>query len=100
MPEFRLTKAAQTDVQGIARYTQKEWGSAQRRRYLDGLQDKFEALLEAPRTAAERLDFEPPVRIFPYEKHLIVYAIDDGGILIVRVLHQSMDVSMIMGARR
>ena len=92
MPDFRLSKAAQTDVRGIARYTQKEWGRAQRRRYLDGLQEKFEALSLTPRRAAERLDFDPPVRIYPYEKHLIVYVIDDGGILIIRVLHQSMNV--------
>ncbi|MFT4562264.1 MAG: toxin ParE1/3/4 [Gammaproteobacteria bacterium] len=71
-------------------------GRAQRERYLDGLQEKFKALLLAPKTAAERLDFEPPVRIAPYEKHLIVYGIDDGGILIVRVLHQRMDVPMMM----
>lgn len=36
---------------------------------------------------AERGDFQPPVRIQHYGKHLIVYVIYDGGILIVRVLH-------------
>lgn len=96
MSGFRLTKAAQTDVRGIARHTQKEWGRTQRQHYLHGLQEKFKALLLAPRTAAERLDFEPPVRIAPYEKHLIVYVIDDAGILIVRVLHQRMNVPMMM----
>lgn len=92
MPGFRLSKAAQNDVRGIARYTQKEWGKAQRRRYLDGLNDKFEILSRSPTITAERPDFDPPVRIHSYEKHLIVYVIDHGGILIVRVLHQSMDV--------
>lgn len=45
-----------------------------------------------PEMAAERRDFRPPVRIYHYEKHLIIYVINDSGILIVRVLHQSMDV--------
>ena len=45
-----------------------------------------------PEMAAERRDFRPPVRIQHYEKHLIIYVIEDSGILIVRVLHQSMDV--------
>ena len=60
MPGFRLSKAAQADVQNIAHYTQKEWGRAQRRRYLDGIQEKFEALSLNPTMTAERFDFNPP----------------------------------------
>ena len=50
-------------------------------------------LAKMPEMAAERRDFRPPVRIHHYEKHLIIYVIEDGGILIVRVLHQNMDVT-------
>jgi toxin ParE1/3/4 len=49
-------------------------------------------LATTPEMAAERRDFQPPVRIHHFEKHLIVYAIANSGILIVRVLHQSQDV--------
>ena len=49
-------------------------------------------LAATPELAAERRDFRPPVRIHHYEKHLIIYVINDSGILIVRVLHQSQDV--------
>ena len=45
-----------------------------------------------PDMAPERRDFQPPVRMHHYEKHLIIYVIEDSGILIVRVLHQSQDV--------
>ena len=45
-----------------------------------------------PEMAVERRDFQPPVRIHHYEKHLIIYVIEDGGILIVRILHQNQDV--------
>jgi toxin ParE1/3/4 len=41
-----------------------------------------------PELAAERRDFRPPVPIHHYEKHLIIYVINDSGILIVRVLPQ------------
>jgi toxin ParE1/3/4 len=77
---------------GVIWDSPKEWGRAQRRRYLDGIQEKFEALSLNPTMTAERFDFNPPVRIYPYEKHLIIYVIDNAGILIVRVLHQSMNV--------
>ena len=92
MPGFRVSKAAEADIRSIARYTQDQWGRGQRRVYLAGLNDQFEALSESPAIAAERQDFEPPVRICPYQKHLIVYVIDDSGILVIRVLHQSMDI--------
>lgn len=92
MAGFRISNAAKDDIRNIGRYTQNEWGVAQRRRYLDGLNERFITLTAAPEIAAERREFEPPVRIHQYEKHLIVYVIDDNGILIVRVLHQNMDV--------
>lgn len=92
MSSFTVSKAAHTDIRSIARYTQDTWGRDQRRRYLDGLNEKFEMLAAAPEMAAERRDFRPPVRIHHYEKHLIIYVISGSGILIVRVLHQSQDV--------
>lgn len=92
MGAFRVSNAAIADLEDIGRYTQEQWGRGQRVAYLEGLNDQFKALSLNPRLAAERQDFDPPVRIHPHEKHLIVYAIDDAGILIVRVLHQSMNV--------
>jgi len=89
---FRVSKAAQADIREIGRYTQRQWGKDQRRVYLDGMNARFRLLANTPLLAAERQTLDPPVRIHPYEKHLIVYVIEDGGILIVRVLHQSMDV--------
>lgn len=92
MAKYTVSKAANSDIRSIARYTQDTWGKDQRRRYLDGLNEKFDMLAETPELAVERRDFQPPVRIHHYEKHLIVYAINDSGILIVRVLHQSQNV--------
>ncbi len=93
MPGFRVSNAALKDLRDIGRYTQSKWGRGQRVAYLDGLNRQFNALTLNPRLAAERQDFDPPVRIHPHERHLILYVIDGGGILIVRVLHQSMDVA-------
>ena len=92
MTTYRVSIPAETDLENIALYTQERWGRGQRNRYLLGLETKFEALAEHPTRIAERVDFNPPVRIAHYGKHLVVYVIEDAGILIVRVLHQSMDV--------
>jgi len=89
---FAVSRAARADIRNIARYTQETWGRDQRRRYLDGLNAKFSRLAAQPEMAAERRDFQPPVRIHSHERHLIIYVITTPGILIVRVLHQSQDV--------
>jgi toxin ParE1/3/4 len=41
--------------------------------------------------ARERREFEPPVRLHPYQAHMIAYIIRDGGLLIIRVLHGRQD---------
>ena len=92
MTSFRVSRAAEADIRQIARYTQNEWGARQRRRYLSGLNDEFKLLSRNPRLVPERAEFDPPVRIRRYERHLIVYIVEDSDILIVRVLHQNMDV--------
>lgn len=51
-----------------------------------------------PLLASERLTFDPPVRMHPYEKHLVIYVIEAGGILIVRVLHQAMDIPALLSS--
>jgi len=92
MPLYRVSRKAQTDIRDIGLYTQQQWGKEQRRRYLSGMEDRFRHLAETPFLGAERPEFQPPVRIHTYEKHLIVYIPEKSGILIVRVLHESMDV--------
>ena len=92
MRAYRVSKKAQEDIRDIGRYTQAQWGREQRRFYLSGLESRFKNLTENPLLAAERSEFDSPVRIHRYEKHVIVYIVQDGGILIIRVLHESMDV--------
>lgn len=92
MPSFRVTRAAQNDLRDIGRHTELAWGREQRRTYLADLESKFDLLSHNPRLAAEHKTFTPPVRIHRHERHLIVYVLDEGGILIVRVLHDAMDI--------
>lgn len=92
MANYRVSKAAQTDIRGIGHYTQREWGAVQRRKYLSSLEAQLENIAQNPYLAAERRELTPPVRILRHERHLIVYLIQDDEVLIVRVLHASMDV--------
>lgn len=99
MARYRVSNKAQSDIRQIGLYTQQHWGREQRRRYLAGLAYRFGQLAENPNLAPERTDFQPPVRLSPYEKHLIVYLAEPGGVFIVRVLHERMNVpTQISGA--
>ena len=41
--------------------------------------------------ARERRELAPPVRLHPYQAHMIVYVEEGQGMLIVRVLHGRQD---------
>ena len=78
MPSYQVSKQAKNDLRQIGLYTQKEWGRAQRHKYLAGLDKKFSLLAENPLITAERQEFTPSVRIHHHGSHLIVYLIRDS----------------------
>lgn len=92
MGALRVSKAAREDLREIGRYTQSKYGKAQRRRYLSALGARFQVVRDNPLISRERAEFTPPVRIYRYEQHVIVYTADDQGVLIIRILHDAMDI--------
>jgi toxin ParE1/3/4 len=83
---------AEQDLLDIWLHTFTERGERQADAYLDDLSEVISLLAEQPQIARERTEFSPPVRIHPHAHHLIVYIANSGGVNIVRVLHESMDV--------
>jgi toxin ParE1/3/4 len=51
MAEYRLSPAAERDLEGIWKYTRKEWGLEQADRYIDLLTTAFEASAVSPQLA-------------------------------------------------
>jgi toxin ParE1/3/4 len=84
---YRITRRADQDIIDIYLWGCREFGQRQAEAYHAGLADTFELIVANPRIARERPEFNPPVRLHPYQSHLIVYVSDDAGVLIVRVLH-------------
>jgi toxin ParE1/3/4 len=84
---YRTTRQAERDLIDLYVDGDLQFGTDQAERYQRGLIRTFELLADNPRMARERTEFVPPVRIYPYEAHLVVYTIRDDGLLIVRVLH-------------
>ena len=92
MARVRFLPKALNDLEDIWHYTVDRWGAEQAITYTAEIDQACQRLAGTPLIAPERAEFSPPVRIFPQGSHLIVYLIDDQGIVVVRILHKSMDV--------
>jgi toxin ParE1/3/4 len=89
-----VSKAALGDLKIIARYTEREWGQARKTRYLAILRERFAALLKHPQLGMLREDLAAGYRSLPAGRHVIFYRLTNGDIVVLRVLHQRMDVKL------
>ncbi len=87
-----LTEAAGADLAEIARSTEAGWGVAQKRRYLGLFFAAFVRLRTNPELGPARDDLKVGYRAIVVGRHLVVYRIESAEILVLRVLHGSMDV--------
>ncbi len=91
MAEYRLSPAAERDLEGIWKYTRREWGLEQAERYTDLLTTSFQALAEAPKSAPACDHIRTGYRRRSVERHMIYFRLTDYGIAIIRILHERMD---------
>ena len=91
MAEYRLSPAAERDLEGIWRYTRREWELEQAELYTDLLTAAFQMLSEAPKSAPACDHIRPGYRRRNVERHMIYFRITDYGIAIIRILHERMD---------
>lgn len=93
MAEYRLTPAAERDLEAIWTYTLQRWGVEQANRYIDILTAAFAELANSPNTAPACDHVRPGYRRRSVERHMTYFRITGYGIAIVRVLHGRMDAS-------
>ena len=90
MPRVQISIEAEADIDQIAEYTARAWGSRQMDTYLTKLQDAFELLARNPMIGRSCGSLQPGLRRFEIEKHVAFYVPAEDGVLIARVLHQRM----------
>ena len=95
---YKLTREAEHDLIDIYVHGFQTFGESQAEKYFLELEDCFEVLGNAPLICRERIEFIPPVRIHHHGRHLVIYVIQDDLILIVRVLHDSMEIARHLSA--
>lgn len=91
MLRLRVTPKAESDLIGIWVYTCDEWGMVQADRYLDELEEGMKQLIHHPSLGADYTHVVPGYRRLQVENHAVFYKLVESELLVVRVLHQSMD---------
>ena len=88
---LKTSSEAERDIYEIHEFGSLNYGTDQADRYVDALRGMFDFLARFPLVARERANMRPPVRLYPYGAHNVIYRVDDNELLIVRVLHHSAD---------
>jgi toxin ParE1/3/4 len=91
MADYRLSAEADRDLLEIASYTLETWNEAQVDRYMGGLHDAPLRLARNPRLGTPMDDIRSGYYRRRHRSHMIFYKLATDGILVVRVLHGSMD---------
>jgi toxin ParE1/3/4 len=90
--KYLIRPKAEEDLRDIGRYTRKTWGREQTRRYLRAIHDKLRRLSETPEIGTTRDEIAEGYRSARVGHHLVFYRIDGDTVVVVRVLHESMDL--------
>ena len=94
MKKLVLSVKAKSDLIKVARYTQLTWGTTQRNDYLKVLDSTFQLLAEEPELGINCDYIREGYSKYPQASHVIYYKeYKINQILIVRILHKSMDVN-------
>lgn len=99
-PRIVLGKLAEDDLASIAIWSAENFGAKQAEAYVDAILDTVDELSAGePTRSKARDEIAPGIRTLHMTKpgrrgrHLLVYTVSDDLLTIVRILHDSMEVS-------
>jgi toxin ParE1/3/4 len=92
MKSVKYARRANADLEGITDYTARTWGAEQAKKYNRDIQAKMQEIAKGE-ASIQPLDVSK-ARMFKarVNRHLIIFEQTDEHILIVRVLHEAMDI--------
>jgi len=88
---YRLSRAAEADLEDIFAYTARTWSVRQAERYLDDLEAALTDLAARRRIGHARPDVGADYLTLIVGSHLVIYR-QAGGLWIARILHAAMDI--------
>lgn len=97
MKRLVLTEIARADLAKIRRYSTRTWGEDRTNKYMDALRDTMKGLVRGTVITRARDDFRPGILMASSGRHSIFFEADESRILVLRVLHDSMDSPRHLG---
>jgi len=97
---YVLTDAAEADLRAIVRYTRRQWGEAQVRRYVARLKAGM-ASVATGRGVFKQMDALYPKLRVAYCEHHVIFCLprENAPALIVAILHERMDLILRIADR-
>ncbi|MBU2587471.1 MAG: type II toxin-antitoxin system RelE/ParE family toxin [Alphaproteobacteria bacterium] len=94
---FRIVfrASARRDIEVLAGHSEIRWGKRQTRQYLDELESNIQQLVDNPLRYPE-FEPRPNLRRMNCGRHAVFYAVEEGRIEIVRVLHVASDLNQLI----
>jgi toxin ParE1/3/4 len=83
---IRYSTEAHNDLVDIISYGNENFGSVQSGKYVAQIRNAIELIGLNPELARLRTELERPVRIHTIGAHMVVFNIEDGTAVIVRIL--------------
>ncbi len=91
--QYELSQEADKDLEDIFDYTVAKFGLDQAVIYVSGFEVTFENLCNNPMSGRERNEIRTELRSILKESHVVFYRILKSKIRIIRILHNSRDVT-------
>jgi toxin ParE1/3/4 len=93
-----LSEPAEEDFIGLLQYSWERWGDTQPLSYASQVESALENLSRFPSIGKERDECFSGCRSYLVGRHCIYYQVVAGTILVVRILHQSIDATSVFDA--
>jgi len=100
LKNYLLTAKAEADLRSIIRYTRKEWGDRQTRRYIDKLEQGIMSLTDGKSASRDMGDLYPNLRMKKCEHHYVFcLPRKNEPSLIIAIFHERMDLMIRLADR-
>jgi len=89
---LELSRRAKADLDDIRDYSLQRFGQARAILYVDAIEHALRRIVRFPESGTPRSDLTSDVRSMPVGRHRLYYRVNAESILIVRILHQAMEI--------
>jgi toxin ParE1/3/4 len=93
MAEIEVRPQASADIADIYAFSVERFGRDIAQDYMAGLDISLKRLSEFPESGRVEEGIKPTIHCITYRRHRIFYDFDGTTVMIVRILHQAMNVA-------